>query len=156
MDGDMTLALERGRIVPLEPGAARLVGLFALQAIPRRLDLDFRDVVSDGLAFQKITGDVELHHGVANTPLIQLTGPIGVVDITGESNLITHEYDQTITVLPRISAALPILGMITGGATAGIGALVAGGFLKAVGLDLDRIGLRKYQLTGSWDAPLLR
>ncbi|MEE9321065.1 MAG: DUF3971 domain-containing protein [Granulosicoccus sp.] len=155
MGGDMTLALERGRIVPLEPGAARLVGLFALQAIPRRLDLDFRDVVSDGLAFQKITGDVELRDGVANTSLIQLTGPIGVVDITGESNLLTHDYNQTITVLPRISAALPIIGMITGGASAGIGALVAGGFLKAVGLDLDRIGLRKYELTGSWDAPLL-
>lgn len=155
MDGEMNLLLERGRIVPLEPGAARLVGLFALQSIPLRLDLDFRDVVSDGLAFQKIKGDVELRHGVADASLIQLTGPIGVIDITGESNLVTHTYNQTITVLPRVSAALPIIGMITGGASAGIGALVAGGFLKAVGLDLDRIGLRKYKLTGSWDAPLL-
>ena len=152
--GSLAIAIERGRIVPIEPGAARLVGLFALQAIPRRLSLDFRDVTSDGLAFERIDGDIALSGGIAEVTL-QMSGPIGIVDIAGTSDLTARRYDQEIAVLPRVSAALPIIGMISGGATAGIGALVAGGFLKALGIDLDRIGLRRYALRGSWDEPRL-
>ena len=153
LDGTLSVDVERGRIVPLEPGPARLMGLFALQALPRRFDLDFRDFTADGLAFERVSGDVMLARGIAEIPMVQLTGPVGVVDVSGTSDLIAREYDQRITVLPRISAALPIIGMLSGGASAGIGVLVAGGFLKALGLDLDRIGLRRYAVTGSWDEP---
>lgn len=153
LEGNMSADLQRGRILNVEPGAARMVGLFALQTIPRRLNLDFKDIVSDGLDFQRITAAVTLNDGIADATLVQINGPVGVIDITGQSNLITRQYDQHITVLPRVSAALPIIGMITGGASAGIGALIAGGFLKAIGIDLDRIGLREYDMTGSWDAP---
>lgn len=152
--GDGRFDIERGSVVALDPGAARLVGLFALQSIPRRLSLDFSDLTADGLAFEKLSGDVSLAEGIANVGLVQLTGPVGVIDITGTSNLVTQEYDQRVTVLPRISAALPIIGLISAGATGGISALVAGGVLKAIGLDVDRIGLRRFTLTGSWDDPV--
>jgi len=155
LDGTMSLELERGRIVQVEPGAGRMFGLFALQAIPRRLELDFKDVTSDGLSFKRLTGDVSLSQGVADARLIQLTGPIGVVDVTGKTDLDTQVYDQRITVLPRVSAALPVIGVIAGGASAGVGALVAGGLLKAIGIDIDRLGLREYSLTGSWDEPVV-
>ena len=52
-----------------------------------------------------------------------------------------------------MSAALPVIGAISGGASAGIGALVAAGILKALGVDFDRIGLRSYRLTGPWISP---
>ena len=153
LGGEMSIDLQKGRILKVEPGAAKLVGLFALQSIPRRLSLDFKDLVLDGLDYETIRGDVQLANGIAHAPLVQLNGSVGVLDIAGESNLITQQYNQRITVLPRVSAALPIIGIISGGATAGLGALFAGGLLKAVGLDFDRIGLREYELTGGWDAP---
>lgn len=154
LDGNIKMLVERGSIIPLEPGGGKMVGLFALQALPRRLELDFKDVTSDGLAFQRITGEIAIEDGVADAHLLQLTGPIGVVDITGQSDINTRRFDQRITVLPRISAALPVIGVISAGATGGIGALVATGFLKAVGIDLDRLGLRDYSLTGQWDDPV--
>jgi len=154
IDGSIKMDIERGNIIPLEPGAGRMVGLFALQALPRRLDFDFKDVTADGLAFESITGDIDIHDGIADTTLVQLTGPIGVVDITGQSDIVNQEFDQKVTILPRVSAALPLIGVISGGATAGVGALVATGFLKAIGIDLDRLGLRNYSLTGKWDDPL--
>lgn len=156
LDGRLKLLLERGSIVPLEPAGGRIVGLFALQALPRRLELDFKDLTGEGLAFKRITGDIGIENGVANASLIQLTGPIGVVDVSGSSDLNTQQFDQTITVLPRVSAALPIIGIISGGASAGVGALVAAGFLKALGIDIDRIGLRNYSLTGDWDEPVFK
>ncbi|MFK7855569.1 MAG: YhdP family protein [Granulosicoccus sp.] len=156
LDGRLKLLLERGNIVPLEPAGGRIIGLFALQALPRRLELDFKDLTDDGLAFKQITGDINIEDGVASTSLIQLTGPVGVVDVSGSSDLNTRQFDQRITVLPRVSAALPIIGAISGGASAGVGALVAAGFLKALGIDFDRIGLRDYSLTGSWDKPVFK
>jgi uncharacterized protein YhdP len=96
-----------------------------------------------------------LANGISNASAIQLNGPIGVIEVTGESNLLEQSFDQTITVLPRVSSALPLIGAITGGASGGVSALLAGGVLKAIGIDFDRIGLREYRLTGKWDTPLL-
>ncbi|MFT5048131.1 MAG: hypothetical protein ACI8UP_005132, partial [Porticoccaceae bacterium] len=156
LDGRIKINVEQGSIIPLDPGAGRIVGLFALQALPRRLNLDFTDISNDGLAFNRITGDALIDKGVVDVNLVQLTGPIGVVDVVGKSDLNTRQFDQSITVLPRVSAALPIIGVITGGATAGVGALIATGVLKALGIDLDRIGLREYDLTGTWDEPVFQ
>ncbi len=154
LDGSIKLNIERGSIIPLEPGAGKMVGLFALQALPQRLDFDFTDISSDGLAFNRITGDADIDNGVVDVKLVQLTGPIGVVDVSGETDLNTQDFDQKITVLPRVSAALPVIGIIAGGASAGVGALIATGLLKALGVDLDRIGLREYELKGTWDEPV--
>jgi len=153
--GELDIDLNNGRILKVEPGAARLVGLFAVQSLPRRLSLDFKDLVLDGLDFETIRGRMQMANGIAHAPLVQMNGSIGVLDIAGESNLITEQYNQRITVLPRVSAALPIIGVISGGASAGLSVLFAGGVLKAFGIDFDRIGLREYTLTGSWDEPKL-
>jgi len=153
LDGTISMALERGNIIPLEPGAGKMMGLFALQALPRRLNLDFKDISSDGLAFKTITGDATITDGLVDVGLIQLTGPIGVVDVVGQTNLNTRTLDQRITVLPRVSAALPIIGAISGGASAGVGVLVVAGLLKALGIDFDKLGLRDFSLTGTWDEP---
>jgi len=153
LDGEVTVSLESGSIVPLEPAAGRVIGLFALQALPRRLDLDFKDLTGEGLAFTSIAGSAVIEGGVAKVPLLQLTGPVGVVDITGSSDLNTRQFNQQVTVLPRVSAALPVIGAISAGASGGIGALIATGVLKALGVDFDRIGLRTYELTGDWSEP---
>jgi len=64
--------LKRGRLLQVEPGAARLVGLFALQALPRRLTLDFTDIVQDGLDFETVKGNLAVENGVANTKLVSV------------------------------------------------------------------------------------
>lgn len=153
LQGNVKLALRRGRLLDVEPGAARIIGLFALDSLPRRLAFDFTDITAEGMDFDTIDGRLMIAGGVANSELVQLQGPVGVVDVTGYANFVDRTYDQKITVLPRISAALPIIGAISGGATAGIGVLIAGPLLKALGVDFDKIGLIEYAVTGSWDNP---
>ena len=156
LGGALQFDLENGHIVPLDPGAGKLIGLLAFQALPRRLDFDFSDVTDDGLAFSRVGGRAGIEDGVVIAPLVQLTGPVGVVDVSGTTDLVAGTLDQRVTVLPRVSAALPIIGAIAGGASAGVGAvgaLLAGGVLKAMGVDFDRLGLREYTVTGSWDDP---
>jgi len=140
--GVASLDIKRGQLLQIDPGAGRLVGLLALQTLPRRLNLDFDDLVLDGLDFATISGDIALESGVADIRLVQLNGPVGVIDITGNSNLVTQELNQKVTVLPRVSGALPIIGVIAGGATAGVGALIAGGILKGLGVDYLSVKVR--------------
>ncbi len=153
LNGSIDLDLRDGRILRVDPGIGRVLGLFALQSIPRRLSLDFKDFLLEGLEYTTIDGRVSFNNGIANSDLVQLRGPVGVIDVTGSSNLIDRSYDQTITVLPHLSGALPLIGIVTGGATAGIGALLAGPVLKALGIDVDQIGLSVFTLKGSWDSP---
>lgn len=156
LKGDVRMALRRGRLLDVEPGAARIIGLFAIDSLPRRLSFDFSDLTAEGLDFSSIDGRFKIAGGVANSELVQLQGPVGVVDVTGSANFINRTYNQKVTVLPRISAALPIIGAISGGATAGIGVLIAGPLLKALGVDFDKIGLTEYSVTGGWDEPNVR
>lgn len=156
LSGEINLALRKGRILKVDPGAARMFGLFALQSIPRRLSLDFSDITNEGLEYDNISGKVGIEKGEAISQLVQLNGPVGVIDVTGSANFLDQTYAQRITVLPRISGALPIIGLISGGATAGIGALIAAPLLKALGIDIDKLGLSKYTVTGSWENPVIR
>ena len=153
LGGALRFELEDGLVVPLDPGAGKLIGLFAFQALPRRFDLDFTDLTADGLAFSTLSGSAGIEDGVIDAALVRLAGPVGVIDVTGRTDLVARTLDQRVTVLPRVSAALPVIGAIAGGASAGIGALLAGGLLKALGVDLDRIGLLEYDLGGTWEAP---
>lgn len=151
--GTVDVELRKGRILAVDPGAARIFGLFALQSIPRRLSLNFKDFLHSGLEYTAIEGNVTLANGLVSTELLQLRGPIGVIDITGNSNLVERSYNQKISVLPRITGALPLIGIISAGATGGIGALLAGPVLKALGINLDKVGLTEFSLDGPWDSP---
>ena len=44
MEGSLNFILREGRLLDLEPGTSRLFGLMSLQALPRRLSLDFNDL----------------------------------------------------------------------------------------------------------------
>jgi len=156
LEGTLDVSLRRGRILSIEPGAARMIGLFALQSIPRRLSFDFSDITDEGLEYDTFTGQLTIANGNADSKLVQLQGPIGVIDVTGSSSFANQTYNQKVTVLPRISGALPVIGAISAGATAGIGVLIAGPLLKALGLDIDKIGLAEYRVTGSWESPLIQ
>ena len=46
---------EDGQFLEIEPGVGKLIGLMSLQALPRRITLDFRDVFSKGFQFDRIT-----------------------------------------------------------------------------------------------------
>ncbi len=153
IDGSIDINLKEGRILAVEPGAAKILGLFALQAIPRRLTLDFKDVTRDGLKYDKINGKINLGNGIAETELMVLDGPIGVITSSGTTDFISTTYSQSIIVLPRLSATLPIIGLLSGGAAAGVGVLLVDQVLKGLGVNFDEVGRREYKLSGSWDNP---
>jgi uncharacterized protein YhdP len=125
----------------------------SLHALGKRLSLDFSDLFAKGLEFDQIEGRFHISHGNAYTEPPQhlvITSPSAQILITGRTGLAARDYDQLVTVVPRVSSALPLVGAIAGGPAVGVALVVTQGLF---GEQVDRIIQSQYKLTGSWDEP---
>ncbi len=153
MDGKLTIEAGAGVIPQAAPGAGRVLGLISLQALPRRLFLDFSDVFAEGLDFDRAGGILVFHAGIARTSGIVINSAAAKISITGETDLIRGEYDQLVTVEPGVSVALPLLGAIAGGP---IGAGAGFALQGLLGGSFGGLAEIKYAVTGPWAEPHLR
>ncbi|SIT66434.1 Uncharacterized conserved protein YhdP, contains DUF3971 and AsmA2 domains [Ectothiorhodosinus mongolicus] len=146
------LNIEEGRLLEVEPGAGRWLGLFSLNMLPRRLALDFRDVFQRGLVFDEFKGAFDLQQGQLYTPDLLLHGPAARIQIRGRTGLLAQDYDQMILVSPNVRSTLPLAGAFLGGPVAGIAVFL---FERIAGLGdrLDDSMRLEYHVTGPWNAP---
>ncbi|HSR63048.1 MAG TPA: YhdP family protein, partial [Gammaproteobacteria bacterium] len=114
MDGTLLMDIEKGQFLDIEPAAGRLFGLLSLQTLPRRLSLDFSDLFSEGLTFDRIEGDFTIQSGNAYTNNLTLTGPSANIDVTGRTGLVDQDYDQLVTVTPQFADSLPVASALFG------------------------------------------
>jgi hypothetical protein len=106
--------------------------VLSLQALPRRLTLDFRDVFSSGFAFDFVRGDAKVTHGVARTNNLQMKGVNAAVLMDGQVNLDAETQDLRVVVVPEINAGTAALATAINPAI-GLGAFVAQLVLAAAG-----------------------
>ena len=96
MDAAITLDARDGRLLEIEPGAGRVLGLLGVAQLPRRLTLDFRDFFDKGFAFDSIKGDVRLAQGAARTDNLAIKGPAADIHVRGSADLRTQRQDTKI------------------------------------------------------------
>lgn len=149
LNGNLKLDAEKGQIVKVQPGVGRLLGLLSLQSLPRRLSLDFRDLFSDGFAFDKISATATATGGILRSNDFYMTGPAAEAKIQGETNLKTETQNLKITVIPHVSDSLS-LAALAGGPIVGAAAFVAQKILKD---PFNKIASTDYVITGTWDNP---
>ncbi|HSF71570.1 MAG TPA: AsmA-like C-terminal region-containing protein, partial [Methylotenera sp.] len=87
LSGSFTLEASKGQVLKVQPGVGRFFGLLSLQSLPRRLTLDFRDLFSDGFAFDKISANAKIDNGILRSDDFFMTGPAAEAKIKGETNL---------------------------------------------------------------------
>lgn len=150
MVGALTGEVGPGRIVDVNPGAGRLFGLVNFAAIPRRLTLDFRDFFEKGMAFDSIQAGFRLQDGDAFTDDLAIDSPSAEIRVTGRVGLRARDYDQVMSVRPRVGGALPVVGAVTAGPVGALAGVIAQGVLKK---PLDEMASATYQVQGSWDEP---
>ncbi|MDP8567253.1 YhdP family protein [Methylophilus aquaticus] len=149
LDGDFSLQLEKGQILKVQPGVGRLLGLLSLQSLPRRLTLDFRDLFSEGFAFDKIACSANIRDGILRSDDLFMTGPAAEAKIKGETNLKAETQRLRVKVVPHISDSFS-LAALAGGPIVGVAAFVAQKLLKD---PLNKISSSEYMITGTWDNP---
>ncbi|MDP1709072.1 MAG: YhdP family protein [Gammaproteobacteria bacterium] len=151
LNGEMDLRATKGRLLDVDPGAGRVFGLLSLQALPRRLTLDFSDLFSKGFSFDRIEGSFVLENGNAYTNNLVMEGPAAKVTVTGRTGLAAKDYDQVVTVQPEISEGLSVGAGLAGGPIVGLSFFLANKLLPG----LKDIAAYQYTIKGPWKEPVI-
>ena len=162
LSGALKVEVGPGQFTQIEPGIGKLLGVLSLQALPRRIALDFRDVFTEGFAFDSIEGNVKVDRGVMSTADLRLAGPAARVDITGEANLALETQQLDVRVLPALSSTLSTgaagAAMLLLAANPLVAAAVGAGTLlaqKAMKDPFEQMFSYDYRVTGSWSDPVV-
>ena len=150
LDGNMSMYIDNGQLLEIDPGVGRIFGLLSVQTLPRRLILDFRDVFSKGFVFDRISGSFEIKGGHARTSDLVMKGPSARINIEGRVGLVDGDYDQLVTVVPDVSSTVPFVTALTQGAGAGAAVLL---LQKLFEPKIDKAATIRYRITGPWDNP---
>ena len=148
--GNFMLDSAKGQFIKLEAGIGKLLGILSLQALPRRISLDFRDIFSDGFAYDQIVGVIGVSRGVATTGNLRIEGPSARVQMSGEVDLGRETQKLNVKVIPSISDGVSLAGALIGGPVAGVGVFLAQKILKD---PLDQFISYEYAVTGTWNEP---
>jgi uncharacterized protein YhdP len=162
LSGTLDIDVGAGQFTKIDPGIGKLLGVLSLQALPRRLTLDFRDVFSEGFAFDTIAGKTRITKGVMATDDLRLAGPAARVDISGEADLAKETQRLNVRVLPSLSSTFSAgtagAAMLLLAANPLVAAAVgAGAFLaqKVMKDPLEQMFAYDYRISGSWSDPVV-
>jgi uncharacterized protein YhdP len=150
LDGQLAIALEAGQFLKADAGAARLLGVLSLQALPRRLLLDFRDVFQEGFAFDSIGGEIKLNGPVAGVHNLRMHGVNATVLMDGKADIVRETQDLRVFVVPEINAGTASLAYAAINPAIGLGTFVAQWLLRR---PLIAANTREFHVSGSWDEP---
>jgi uncharacterized protein (TIGR02099 family) len=148
--GTLRLKAEKGQFKKLEPGFGKLLSLLSLQALPRRATLDFRDVFSQGFAFDKIEGSTSVAQGVMRTRDLEIEGPAARVLMQGEVDLARDTQDVKVTIQPELGSAVALGTAVAVNPVVGVAALIAQKVLRD---PLNKAFAFEYRITGSLADP---
>jgi uncharacterized protein (TIGR02099 family) len=157
MNGNARLELGQGRIVEISQSSnakmdlGRMLNIFSLQTIPRRLSFDFSDVFQKGYSFDSLKGDLNFNDGDIYTTNTAFDGPVARVGITGRIGLAEKDYDLTLSVTPYVTSSIPVAAtLLTGQPVIGIAALVVN---KMITPAVSNVTTYYYSVRGPWSNP---
>ena len=154
--GSLVGSLDNGRFLDVGSsagaGALRLVGLLNFSTVLQRLRLDFKDVFSKGMSFNRILFDVDLEEGVA-----RLEEPLHIkssgsdIFFGGTMDLNANTLSSEVVVTLPLSSSLPwYVAIATANPVALIGAYAG---KKIFENQLDRMASSKYRVSGTISDP---
>jgi len=150
MNGQMHLDMASGQFLQAEPGLAKLLGVLSLQALPRRLTLDFRDVFSKGFSFDFVRGDVQVAQGIARTNNLQMKGVNAAVLMEGQADMQQETQNLHVVVVPEINAGTASLVATAINPVIGLSSFLAQILLRG---PLIAAATKEFRIDGSWSDP---
>jgi uncharacterized protein YhdP len=150
LGGNFNVNVETGQFLKADPGIAKLLGVLSLQSLPRRLLLDFRDVFSEGFAFDFLRGDVTITQGIARTSNLQMKGVNAAALMEGEADIAKETQNIKVVVVPEINAGSASLLASYINPVWGIGSFLAQLILRRPLLDAVT---KEFVVDGTWVDP---
>jgi uncharacterized protein (TIGR02099 family) len=149
--GRFNVNITRGQFLKADPGVAKLLGVLSLQALPRRLLLDFRDVFSEGFSYDVVRGDVSIDKGMASTKNLQMKGVNALVQMEGASDIAKETQNLRVVILPEVDAGTAsLLAGIAVNPVIGLSTFLAQLFLRT---PLSKAAMQSFVIDGTWSNP---
>ncbi|WP_413044254.1 YhdP family protein [Pseudomonas sp. YJ42] len=153
LSGRLDARLRKGQLREVDGGAQalRVFGLLNFDSIGRRLRLDFSDLFSKGLSYDRIQTELVATHGVYVTSQpLTVAGPSSNLELNGQLDLVRDQIDAKLLVTLPVSNNLPLAALIVGAPAIGGALFVVD---KLLGDKVARFATVQYNVEGPWQAP---
>lgn len=154
LTGKLNVKMGNAHFTDVNVGAVKMLGLFSLQALPRRIFFDFSDLTNKGLRFDTIDGNFDVQNGDAFSSGLLLIGPIGKMTLAGRIGLAVRDFDLVLTFVPPAFDTIPILGGLAAADPTLTGATIIV-LQKFFQTQLEDISTVQYTVSGGWDSPVI-
>ena len=147
-EGDMQLSLGKGYLSEISEGGGRLLTLFNLQSILRKLTFDFKDVYKKGFFYDSISGTFQIREGILSTENVEIKGNVADVKLYGTTDIANRNVEQLAIITPHLTSSFPVLAAWAVEPTTGIIVYLLGKLMEPaveVATQID------YRIYGSFD-----
>jgi uncharacterized protein (TIGR02099 family) len=152
--GKANLNLEKGRLIEVNTGGAKLLDVLSLQSLFRFATFDLKgslgDIVAKGTPFNTIDATFEMNAGVAQAKQFTMGLDQARVTMSGQINIPQQTQDLRVTIFPTIDATAGSLAAFAINPILGLGALVGQYLITS---QINRNFQSDYLIQGSWDNP---
>ena len=159
VSGYVEMKVKKGVFTDKDPNIGRILSLLNIKSIAKRLKLDVGDITKEGFTYENIDAKIHIRDALAKIEQFELNATSGVIQLTGQSDIINEEYDMTAKVSPAVGDAVPAGAALAGGGAIGLGVWLIDETLfdgklidKVVGEVVDI----EYKITGPWDNPIIK
>ena len=154
LSGKIAIKLENGRLLQVDSGIAKVIGVFSLQSLLKFASFDIQgslgNVVTAGTGFNTLSGDFIIRNGVARTQNFTMQLNQARVATSGLVNIPKQIQDLRITIFPTIDATAGALALFAVNPIIGASALIS---QYLISNQLNRNLQSDYLVQGSWDKP---
>jgi uncharacterized protein (TIGR02099 family) len=150
LNGKLNLDTGKGQFLQIDPGIGKLLSILSLQALPKRITLDFEDVFSKGFEFDKISGSADIKQGVIFTENLKLEGSAAKVSMAGQMDLVGETQNLRVRIVPTVGNSAALISALVATPVVGAGVYIAS---KILGDPLGQMVSFEYNITGSWIDP---
>lgn len=150
LNGNLSTKFSDGVITGVNNGAVKLLGIFSLDSIMRKMRLDFTGVFDDGLAFKSISGTGKISKGIFVTNDIEMEAVAGDMSLKGRADLYKRLVDAEVTFVPDLTSSIPVLAAFAVTPPTAVAVFAITKLLNPV---VDVITKVEYGVKGPFDSP---
>ncbi|OUS01792.1 hypothetical protein A9Q81_09470 [Gammaproteobacteria bacterium 42_54_T18] len=153
-DAAMSIKIKDGHFLNVNSGAVDKVwGALNFQTMLKRLQLNFSDLSSDDLTFEKIDGALRLQNKVLTVENMEVDSPAVGIALKGDVLLAEEKLALKLEVAIPVTRNLVLPAAAVGGLPAAATAYV---IEKVLGKQLDKLTTVKYTVKGTFDNPEIK
>jgi uncharacterized protein (TIGR02099 family) len=150
LNGHLNLDTNKGQFLQIDPGVGKLLSMLSLQALPKRIALDFDDVFSKGFEFDKISGSADIKQGVIFTDDLKIEGSAAKVTMQGKMDLNNETQNMKVRIVPTVGNSAALISALVVTPVVGAGVFLAS---KILNDPLGQLASFEYNISGSWVDP---